>query len=85
MHNYNYIVYAEQGEDYSSIDRLSLTLSHANRRACFPITINDDSDFEPNEEFSVLVDKDSASFPFLAIPLTLEPDLLTLKIMDDDG
>ncbi len=75
--------YTEQGEDYRSIDRLPLPLSHTNRRACFPITIIDDSDFKDNEEFSLLVERDSVVD--LTIPLTLEPNQLTLKIMDNDG
>ncbi len=76
-------MYAEQGEDYSSIDRLSLPLSNANRRACFLVTIIDDNDFERNEEFSVLVERDVGVDP--TIPLTLEPNQLTIMIMDDDG
>ena len=77
-------IHAEQGEDYSSIDKISLPLSHANRRACFPVTIIDDSDFEPNEKFSLFVERDDVGVS-LTIPLTLEPNELTLKIMDDDG
>ncbi len=74
---------AEEEDDYKSISRLSLPLSHTDRRACFPVTIIDDTIFEHDEDFSIFMERDTEAN--LGIPLTIEPSQSTLKILDDDG
>lgn len=77
------ILQCAANSDYTEIFAQTLSFDVlSSREVCIDVTINDDAIFEEDEEFQLTLSQSSLSpmFP----PVTINPALSTVMILDDD-
>lgn len=77
------LIIIEPRSDYTAIDNYPLPFTDLRRKICLNVEILEDVVIENDESFSILLERSSNVPP--TVPLIIEPEISTVKIMDNDG
>ena len=73
----------EPRSDYTPIANYPLPFTESKRKICLNLVILEDAIIENDESFSIMLERNSSVST--TVPLLIEPEISTVKIMDNDG
>ena len=69
--------------DYTPVENYPLPFTESRRKICVNLNILEDVIIENDENFSIILERNSSVSP--TVPFLIEPEISTVKIVDNDG